>query len=349
MEILKIDQICKQYQKEPLLENISFSVQLNETICLLGPSGGGKSTLLRIIAGLESPDQGYIFWRGENITQKEAHQRNFGLMFQDYALFPHMNVFENTAFGLRMQKISEQNIVERCMQALEMVHMDQFAERRVTDLSGGEQQRVALARTLAPRPCLLMLDEPMGALDRTLRARLSDELRSLLHQLDIPVIYVTHDQDEAFAFADRILILNNGHIIQSGKPDEVYANPASLWLASFFGMENMITGEVIKSDPVCVKTDIGIFQTIYTDQFIQGKRVTLVLKPAGAFFNEEKAQTNSITGIIEENIYQADRYKIHIKVDDVHQFYFFSSSAYPLNQEIKLKISPESILCYGET
>lgn len=345
--MLKVHQVFKQYQDKPLLENISFHIQKNHTICLLGPSGGGKSTLLRIIAGLEHPDSGNIFWMGENITEREPHLRNFGLMFQDYALFPHMNVMENTAFGLRMQKLDEDEILLRTRQALEMVHMDQFTNRRVTDLSGGEQQRVALARTLAPRPHLIMLDEPLGALDRTLRAKLSDELRNLLHQIDIPVIYVTHDQDEAFSIADRILILNKGHIIQSGEPAEVYSKPSNLWLASFLGLENQISGEVKNKNPLNVETDIGLFRINCSEkQFNQGDKVTLVLRPTGAVAEKLELQTNVFTGRVQENIYSADRYKVSIIFNKNHCFNFFFHQPLQVQKEVTLTIPPESILCY---
>ena len=172
MALLEIRDITKSYQNLMLLEGISFTVEKDETVCLLGPSGGGKSTILRIIAGLESAESGQVLWQDRDISAIPPYARQFGLMFQDYALFPHMNVRENVAFGLRMQKMAENRIEESVAEALALVNMSSFTNRRVTDLSGGEQQRVALARALAPRPQLLMLDEPLGALDRTLREKL---------------------------------------------------------------------------------------------------------------------------------------------------------------------------------
>jgi ABC-type Fe3+/spermidine/putrescine transport system ATPase subunit len=177
---------------------------------------------------------------GKDFSDIPPYARHFGLMFQDYALFPHLTVYENVAFGLRMQKQAEELIDASVIGALRLVNMDNFISRRVTDLSGGEQQRVALARALAPKPQLMMLDEPLGALDRTMREKLGEELRGLLRKMKIPAIYVTHDQQEAFSIADRILVLNQGRIVQSGTPSDVYSHPASPWLATFFGMDNKL-------------------------------------------------------------------------------------------------------------
>ncbi|NCP15641.1 ABC transporter ATP-binding protein, partial [bacterium] len=205
--MLQLLDISKDYENKPLLRGISFTVTANETVCLLGASGSGKSTLLRIIAGLEPPDQGTVRWEERDLASVPAHLRNFGLVFQDYALFPHLSVFENIAFGLRMQNLPRPEIEQRVREAVAQVNLTGFEKRGVSDLSGGEQQRVALARALAPRPRLLMLDEPLGALDRALRERLQGELRGILHATGVPAIYVTHDQEEAFAIADRVLLL----------------------------------------------------------------------------------------------------------------------------------------------
>jgi len=207
--MLRIEGISKTYQFKPLLEDINLSVSRGEILCLLGPSGSGKSTLLRIIAGLEKPESGRLFWDDADIMDLQAYERNFGFMFQDYALFPHMSVRENVAFGLEMKGLARELIDKRVREVLKMVEMADFLERNVTDLSGGEKQRVALARAIAPKPQLLMLDEPLGSLDRTLRDQLIMELGSVLQQLETPVIYVTHDQEEAFSIGDRLAVLHN--------------------------------------------------------------------------------------------------------------------------------------------
>ncbi|MGA9397532.1 MAG: ABC transporter ATP-binding protein, partial [Anaerolineaceae bacterium] len=202
---LKVDKLVKYYEGNPLLNKLSFEVGSEEIVCLLGPSGSGKSTLLRIIAGLEPFERGSVAWQGNDLLNVPPELRSFGLMFQDYALFPHLNVFENVAFGLRMQHLSETTITQKVNRALERVGMLGFAKRKVQKLSGGEQQRIALARTLAPEPKMIMLDEPLGALDRKLREQLTQEIRQILRTTVVPAIYVTHDQEEAFTLADRIL------------------------------------------------------------------------------------------------------------------------------------------------
>lgn len=236
--MLELVALTKNYGGQPLLSGISLSVAGGETLCLLGASGSGKSTLLRIVAGLESAESGEVRWDGQDISSLPTHQRNFGLMFQEYALFPHLNVLENVAFGLARRPKAEAARRARAMLAL--VKMSAFERRRINDLSGGEQQRVALARALAPAPRLLMLDEPLGALDRALREELLLELRQILRQSGIPAIYVTHDQQEAFTLADKIALLREGHIVQVGTPPEVFAKPASAWVARFLGLGNLV-------------------------------------------------------------------------------------------------------------
>src|SRR5512133_3472370 len=245
---LDIKNIFKSYDHAPLLKGVTFSVDAGETVCLLGRSGSGKSTLLRIIAGLEMAEGGTILWDGSDISGVPVHQRGFGLMFQDYALFPHRTVEQNVAFGLRMQDLPAEQIQKRTTEMLELVHMAEFAHRKVTDLSGGEQQRSALARALAPRPKLLMLDEPLGALDRTLKQSLLDDLRQLVCKAQIPVIYVTHDQEEAFSIADRLIMLNSGQIEQVGSPEEVYRHPTTKWVANFLGLGNIIPAVVVSTN-----------------------------------------------------------------------------------------------------
>ena len=221
--MLDVKNLTKVYENEPLLRGVSFSVGNGELVCLLGSSGSGKSTLLRIIAGLEEPDSGSVLWQGVDLREVPTHKRGFSLMFQDYALFPHKTVAQNIAFGLEMQGIDKEEISRRVKVGLESIRMQSFADRPITELSGGEQQRVALARALAPSPKLLMLDEPLGALDHTLRTQLIQELRAILHHSQIPVIYVTHDREEAFGLADRLVILHDGVILQQGTPQELFA------------------------------------------------------------------------------------------------------------------------------
>ena len=348
MPLLEIRNITKSYQGQTLLDGISFDVENNETVCLLGPSGGGKSTILRIISGLETAEKGQVIWQGKDISDVPPYARHFGLMFQDYALFPHLTVYENVAFGLRMQKQTEDYIDASVIEALKLVNMDNFISRRVTDLSGGEQQRVALARALAPKPQLLMLDEPLGALDRTLREKLGEELRGLLRKMKIPAIYVTHDQQEAFSIADRILVLYQGRIVQSGTPSEVYSQPASPWLATFFGMDNQINGKIISVNPLKVSTVIGDFEcNCQKSEFHPGDQVTLVFKQTGAEMSIESVTKNIIEGRVTEMIFSADRFKTKVAFKENINFEFLLENEYKVDQDISIWIKPDSILCFG--
>jgi ABC-type Fe3+/spermidine/putrescine transport system ATPase subunit len=222
------------------VDGVSLALEAGHVLALLGPSGSGKSTLLSLIAGLESPDAGDICWEGKSLLGTPVHERGFGLMFQDYALFPHLNVAGNVGFGPRMQRRPAKELETSIAEALTLVGLAGFERRDVSTLSGGEQQRVALARALAPRPRLLMLDEPLGALDRTLRERLLEELHDILRRLRQTAIYVTHDQEEAFALADQVLVLREGRVMQRGRPAEVYARPASRFVAEFLGHKNIL-------------------------------------------------------------------------------------------------------------
>jgi ABC-type Fe3+/spermidine/putrescine transport system ATPase subunit len=262
--MLELRNVVKSYEGKPLLNDISFTVAEGETICLLGASGSGKSTILRMIAGLEFPERGAILLNGIDLAQTPPHLRDFGLVFQDYGLFPHLNVFDNIAFGLKMRNIPAEKIKQRVAELIEQINLSGFETRSITDLSGGEQQRIALARALAPSPRLLMFDEPLGALDRSLKEDLLNEIRGILHKTKIPAIYVTHDQEEAFTIADRILVLHEGTIIRDGAPSEIWKDPQSAFVAKLLGIGNVVEGEVIGMQNVegriqNVKTEFGVF------------------------------------------------------------------------------------------
>jgi ABC-type Fe3+/spermidine/putrescine transport system ATPase subunit len=336
--MLELSNIHKSYEGAPLLRDISFSVADGETVCLLGASGSGKSTLLRIIAGLEYPEQGRVSWNGHDLTSVPAHVRGFGLVFQDYALFPHLNVFENTAFGLKMLGLPPEEIKVRVTRVLEKVNLAGFQHRRVTDLSGGEQQRVALARALAPDPHLLMFDEPLGALDRSLREQLMQELRSILHNTGVPAIYVTHDQEEAFTLADRILLLHEGEIIRSGTPAEIWVQPGSIWAARFLDIGNVIQGVVRSSTGTLrVETTAGVFDLSCGHPHKVGEEVDILLRPQGVSRTDE----GNLRGVVADAIFLQDRFKVTLESG----LYFYLPEAPKIGEGISLVISPNAIQC----
>ncbi|MFN2215870.1 MAG: ABC transporter ATP-binding protein, partial [Anaerolineales bacterium] len=293
--ILNINDIHQEYEGKPLLDGITFSLQESETICLLGASGSGKSTLLRIIAGLEVPLSGSIYWNRKDLANVPAHKRKFGLMFQDYALFPFMTVDENIAFGLNFQDKGRDEIASRVAEVLDTVELEGFEDRNVINLSGGEQQRVALARTLAPSPLLLMLDEPLGALDHDLKEHLLTVLRRILIKDNIPTIYVTHDQEEAFALADRILIIKDGLIVRSGTPHDLWDNPGSSWIANFLGLGNILPGSWVSEGKV--DTKIGILNMRKCRHEHQpGDKINILIRPD----IETGSTEQNIKGIVED-------------------------------------------------
>ena len=330
--MLEVHHIFKTYEDKPLLNDISFQVAEGETICLLGASGSGKSTLLRIIAGLEDSDSGVISFNEQDLTSTPAHLRDFGLVFQDYALFPHLNVNDNVAFGLKMRRMEQDGISRRVANSLKMVNLNGFEKRQVTDLSGGEQQRVALARALAIRPRLLMFDEPLGALDRALREDLLNELRRILHRTEIPAIYVTHDQEEAFKIADRVLILHQGEIIREGSPADVWANPQSVFVAEFLGLGNVIDGEVVAKNRF--QTEQGILMVKCSHKHQMGDKVQLLARPLPA-----ESEANVIRGVVADVIFQQDRFKITFD----NGLYVYLDEAPKIGGKISVKVKMECL------
>lgn len=351
MDRLQIVDLHKDYEGEPLLKGVNFHVDTGETLCLLGSSGSGKSTILRIIAGIEQQDFGSVLWNGIDVSTVPVHQRRFGLMFQDYALFPHLSVAENVAFGLRMQRVSSTEIGSRVNEALERVNMTAFSDRRVTDLSGGEQQRIALARALAPGPQLLMLDEPLAALDRSLRVDLQEELRELLHRTGIPAIYVTHDQAEAIHLGDRLAVLHDGRIEQSGVTEEIYRQPGSSWVARFLGMTNLLPGSVLSLDPFVVETACGRMLPLTQSQRnlpSVGTDVTLLIKPVSIRSDPIEPCAGSLTGKVQENRFLGDHYRVKLGICSGLNLEFISSTPLPEGQAVNLNLLPGEVMLIPE-
>jgi ABC-type Fe3+/spermidine/putrescine transport system ATPase subunit len=340
MIMLELIDIHKTYENQPLLSGISFAVEAGETVCLLGASGSGKSTLLRIIAGLEAPESGQVLWEGADMASVPAHQRNFGLVFQDYALFPHLTVAENVAFGLKMQNLPQDEIKLRVTASLEQVDLSGFSNRSVTDLSGGEQQRVALARALAPRPRLLMFDEPLGALDRTLKDHLLEELRGILHESEVPAIYVTHDQEEAFAIADRVVLLHEGVIAQAGTPAEVSSHPGSAWVAEFLGLGNVLTGRWLGDGQV--ETRLGVLNvnretgTTFGEEKGAGESVALLIRPEHVRLTEDE---NGLKGRVADVLFQNNRFRVTLE----NGLYFYTSAPPIVGAELSFIVDVECL------
>jgi len=338
MPLLKLDNVCKSYPDGWTLGDVSFTVEQGEIVCLLGPSGCGKTTLLRIIAGLETLESGRVLVDGRDVSRVPPHRRGFGLMFQEYALFPHKDVFGNVAFGLRMQGLEREVVVARVAEALELVGLAGFERRDVNQLSGGEQQRVALARSLAPQPRLLMLDEPLGALDRALRERLMEELPVILHRAGVTAITVTHDQGEALALADRVVLMRVGHVVQVGTPEQVYRRPASAWAARFLGLTNLLEARVVKRG--LVETGIGNFE-LETEDWEKGQ---LLIRPEAAQLSADGP--NLLHGTVMERSFRGERYRLRVRhVSGVELIFNLPASVeLPATGEtITLSLSPQAL------
>ena len=242
MAELAVKNLRKTFDRDEVLKGVSFTVESGNFLSLLGPSGCGKSTILRIICGLETPDSGEVLVDGVDVTKVRPEKRNIGLVFQNYALFPSMNVAKNVGYGLKMQKVPEKEINERVQEVLDLVKLPNYGSRRINQLSGGEQQRIALARALVTRPSILLLDEPLSALDRKVRAEMQYEIRNIQREIGTTTVFVTHDQEEALTMSDQIILMNKGCIEQEGDPYSIYSRPVSEFASDFLGKANLISG-----------------------------------------------------------------------------------------------------------
>ena len=249
-ELIRLRDVCKTFHTEPVLDHFNLYINNSEFLTLLGPSGCGKTTLLRIIGGFLTPDAGEITFDGVRINDVPPHKRQINTVFQKYALFPHLDVFENIAFGLRIAKVPEKEIQQRVTEMLEVVSLKGFENRRVDQISGGQQQRVAIARALVNRPKVLLLDEPLGALDKRLRKDMQIELKRIQQQMGITFIYVTHDQEEALTMSDTVVVLSRGRIQQIGTPEDIYNEPKNAFVADFIGESNILSGHMVRDGVV---------------------------------------------------------------------------------------------------
>ncbi|HLR02312.1 MAG TPA: ABC transporter ATP-binding protein [Virgibacillus sp.] len=310
---LQIKNLRKTYGKFTAVKDIQLNIKQGEFLTLLGGSGSGKTTTLLSVAGFLEPTSGEILLNGKSILDKPAHKRNIGMVFQQYSLFPHMSIFDNVAFPLKMRKIGKAEIKERVKNILSLVELDGFAKRKPNQLSGGQQQRVALARALVFEPNILLMDEPLAALDKKLRETMQLEIRQLHEKLDLTIIYVTHDQEEALKMSDRIAVFNKGSIEQIGTPEDLYDRPGSQFVAQFLGNSNAIHGKVIESDGdyATIENSQGeVFKASSDQEYANGDAVVVMVRPEKVDISTTKKESlNLIEAKVSEMIYLGESYR----------------------------------------
>ena len=327
MDSISIRNLKKSYKKETILHGINMTVEAGELFFLLGSSGCGKSTLLRCIAGLEKLDAGFIKFGDTDVTDMPTHKREAAMVFQSYALWPHMTVGENVAFGLEERGIKGNELVKRVLEALEGVHLKGYEDRSIDQLSGGQQQRVALARALVVRPKCLLLDEPLSNLDAQLRVEMRSEIRRIVKEYELTAIYVTHDQEEALSIADKIAVMHEGEVLQIGSPEEIYRFPQNAHVASFIGTTNFIRGKV---QDIVKNTEKDYIVRAVTDEgsIFQGKAtnittkpdidewVDISIRPEALWFDDSGDVRNQIRGTVIERVYQGSTILYLIRRDN---------------------------------
>jgi sulfate/thiosulfate transport system ATP-binding protein len=313
--------ISKHFNKTRVLEDITFDVAEGESLVLLGASGSGKTTILRIIAGLEQPETGYVILHGNDVTDLPARERGVGVIFQAYALFPRMTVEKNIAFGLKIRRRARKERKQVVNELLQLVKLEEHRKKYPWQLSGGQQQRVAIARTLAYKPQVLLFDEPFGALDAQTRVHLRREIRALLRNVRVPAIFITHDQEEALELGDRIAVLNDGHLEQIGTPDEVYNHPATEYVATFLGAANLLLGVVTGN---CVEIGAArVPAAKETARFRDGQSVKLVFRPEDVCLSPDarlpQACRRLANGVIEEINFVGAYERLNLRLDLTHR------------------------------
>ena len=353
MALLDVRTISKTFNHNPALDSVSLEIEEGTILCLLGPSGCGKTTLLRIIAGLEKADAGDVYFDNKNIASVEPHRRNFGMMFQEFALFPHLNVTSNITFGLKMQKMQRETIIKRTGEMLSLVGLQDYALRGVSELSGGERQRVALARTLAPRPRLVLLDEPFGSLDRALRERLLLDVRNILKKLGVTTIFVTHDQAEAYAIADIIAVMDKGKIEQTDTPENLYSHPANENVARFLGFHNLIEGHILSEKTI--QTNLGVLHHM-DHGILPGTLVTVLIRPDGAKIRDNSKLMDEretvVKGVVKDCLFKGRNYHLEVQINTGQVLVFELSNESrpsPPGSSIELVLSPSAFVIMPHT
>lgn len=342
--IIEIKNLNKSFDGTKVLKDITFYIRNNEFITLLGPSGCGKSTTLRIIAGFETADSGIVNFEGKDLLKIPANKRNINTVFQRYALFPHLNVFDNIAFGLKIKKVAKNEITERVNKALATVGLADYGERYIDQLSGGQMQRVAIARAIVNRPRILLLDEPLGALDLKMRKEMQLELKSMQRELGITFVYVTHDQEEALTMSDTIIVMKDGIIQQIGTPIDIYNEPKNAYVADFIGESNIVAGTMRKDYEVTLSGGIT-FKCVdpMFKEFTEGiaNLVDVVIRPEDFYVAEEKE--GRINGNVESIVFKGVHYEMMIKSDDGILWMVQNVDPCKIGQRVGLYVDPDDI------
>ncbi len=319
--IIELQNVTKTFESNTVVKDVNMSIRAGEFVTLLGPSGSGKTTILRMIAGFEKPTAGRIAISGEEINDVPAHRRPVNTVFQQYALFPHLNVFDNIAFGLRLKKYPRSDIEKRVKAALAMVRMDPYIKAKVRKLSGGQQQRVAIARAIVNEPKVLLLDEPLGALDMKLRREMQLELKRIHRDVGITFIYVTHDQEEAMAMSDRVAVIHSGHLAQFAPPEEIYSQPSTPFVAGFIGETNLLEAVVDDGDTSHWRLSTESFSLTVSKRnhdIRPGERVTLSIRPESmrvvANTQTQESRQPVVTGTLTERVFVGAMVKTFVRI-----------------------------------
>lgn len=319
---IHIDAVSKHFGDVRAVDDVSLDIASGEFFALLGPSGCGKTTLLRILGGFEAPTAGEVYIDGEPVTAVPPYQRPVNMVFQNYAIFPHLNVYHNIAFGLRKQRLPRAELDSRVNDALALIRLEGYGARAAHELSGGQRQRVALARALIKRPKVLLLDEPLGALDKKLREQMQLELRELQKSLGITFVFVTHDQEEALTMSDRIAVMSQGKVLESGAPSQLYAKPRSRFVAEFLGAMNFFDGTIKSRNDnryVVDAEQVGIVNVLNTGTTFQtGDKVTIGLRPENIRIARpgSGSRTGSVEGVVSTSAYLGDRTHVYVSISD---------------------------------
>ncbi|GAA0065491.1 MAG: ABC transporter ATP-binding protein [Clostridium perfringens] len=335
--IIELKGITKSYGKDTILDNLSLNIKKNEFLTLLGPSGCGKTTTLKIIAGFETADSGQVVFENNIINDIPPYERQLNTVFQKYALFPHMNVYENIAFGLKLKKMPKDIIDQKVKEMLKLVALEGYENRDIEALSGGQQQRVAIARALVNEPKVLLLDEPLGALDMKLRKGMQIELKRIQQKLGITFIFVTHDQEEALTMSDTIVVMNKGEIQQMGSPEDIYNEPANSFVAKFIGESNIVDG--IMLDDFKVEFGGRIFDCV-DKGFEKNEAIEVVIRPED--FEMVKYENGMLKGTVTSVIFKGVHYEIEVK-DENHTWILHNTKHAEIGSKIGLSLDPESI------